>query len=193
MEYTLPIDTISQPVKNMEGFVKIWKTHNKTGESQLVVDKKNLILYTGAQVLSYAISGKQNYNLNYFYIGFNNNSSFTYPTIDLAYSQPFNQLSIPGGFGFLREPLAFSPSYLSDVNYTDNTSIYTVQISSATQFYGNTFTSGVSNIYECALVAAPVPSSAASDIVFSRVNFNQIQYDSNFAITISWGLKFLAA
>lgn len=179
--------------KQMKGFVKIWKTHKETGKSELVVDKDNLILYMGAQVLSYALSGKPNYNIAAFYIGYNNNSSFTYPTIDIAYSQPFNQLSIPDGFGYLREPLTFSPSYTSDTNYVDNTSLYTVQIASATAFYGNTFTSGTSNIYEIALVATPTPGNAAGDLVFSRINFDQITYDSNYSLTLVWGIKFTVA
>jgi hypothetical protein len=191
MDQLVPAEHISQANKNMRGFIKIWKIHKKTGKSELVVNKDNLILYMGAQVLSYALSGQIGYNINYFYIGFNNTDSFVYPTIDLAYSQPFSGFVSP--FGYLREPLAFSPSYLSDPNYTNNTSVYTVQIASATSFGGASFTPGTSNIYECALVAAPDPANAPSDLVFSRVNFNQITYDSNFSLSISWGIKFICS
>jgi uncharacterized membrane protein YkvA (DUF1232 family) len=175
-----------------KGFVKVWKTHKTTGEKKLVLEKDNLILAMGANVLAYALAGQQSSNVSTMYVGYNNNSSFSYPTIDTAYSQPFNGLSIGAGFGYLREPLSFSPNFLSDAGYTDNTVIFTTMISSASAFYGNTFTSGTSQIYECALVVTPT-NNAADDLVFSRINFSQIEYDDSYNLTISWGVKFLVS
>jgi uncharacterized membrane protein YkvA (DUF1232 family) len=186
-------DIGAEPFKPaFKGFVKLWKTHKTTGEKKLVLEKDNLILRMGANVLAYALAGQPASNVSTMYIGFNNNTSFTYPTIDVSYSQPFNQLSIPAGFGYLREPLSFSPNFLSDSGYTDNTVIFTTMISSASAFYGNTFTSGTSQIYECALVVTPT-NNAADDLVFSRINFSQIEYDDSYNLTISWGVKFLVS
>jgi hypothetical protein len=176
---------------SMKGFVKIWKVNKTTGKSQLVVDKPNTILYGGAQILSYALAGNAAAPIWGMYIGYNNNVSFVYPTVDLAYSASFLNFTTP--FGCLREPLSHTPSYLTSPSYTNNTPIFTVDISSASSSVaGAPFTPGVSNIYEIALLSAFNPTLSTGDIVFSRTQFNQITYDSNFNLTISWGVQFLA-
>jgi hypothetical protein len=186
-EIALPQETYTAKLR---GFVKIWKVHKVTGEKILVLDKDNTILNLGAGLLARLLSGASGSGISSFYIGFNNNDSFTYPTIDVAYSQPFNQLSVAAGFGYLRLPLSFPPSFLSDSGYINNTVIFSTIIASATSFYGNDFTSGTSNLYELALVATPT-SNPNDDIPYARINFNQIEYDSSYALAISWGIKFL--
>jgi hypothetical protein len=175
----------------IQGFVKIFRTHKETGVTELLVDKRNLVLNMGAQALSYALSGKPGYNISGFYIGYNNTSSFTPPVIDVNYSVPFSSFTPP--FGYLRQALSFAPSYSpSGAGYIDNTSFYTTQISSATAFGGAAFTNGVSNIYEIALVAQPNPTNASTDLVFSRVNFNPVTWNNNYALTFTWGIQFLS-
>ncbi len=175
---------------SFKGFLKIWKVDKASGQKSLVVDKNNLILAQGAGLLASLLSGTLSSGISHMYVGFNNNSSFTPPTIDTAYSVPFSGFTSP--FGYLRVPLAFPASFLSDTNYVSNTVIFTSMVSAASSFGGATFTSGTSNIYECALVATPGASSQ-TDVVFSRVNFNQIQYDASSVLTISWGVKFLVS
>jgi len=188
-----PIETKPEVFKaRFKGFVKIWRVHKQTGEKTLVVDKDNTVLNLGAGLLASLLSGSTGTGISTFYVGFNNNESFTYPTIDTSYSQPFNQLDAGAGFGYLRLPLAFPPSFLSDSGYTNNTVIFSTIIASATSFYGATFTSDTSQIYEIALVATP-SSNPNDDIPFARINFNQIEFDSSYALAISWGIKFLAA
>ena len=145
----------------------------------------------GAKLLSYALSGKDNAKIWGMYIGFNNNlmGSFIRPTIDIQYSQPFTALS--SEFGYLREPLTFTPHHLSDPGYVDNIALFSVMITSANSVSGAAFTHGISRIYEVALVGAPDPTNSAKDIVFSRTGFNSILYDTNFNFTITWGIKFL--
>jgi hypothetical protein len=177
--------------KSISGFIKIWKSSPISGESELVVDQPNLILAGGSRLMSYALAGKDNAKIWGMYIGFNNSAlgSFTRPTIDVAYSQPFDSLS--GDFGYLREPLTFTPYYSSDVGYVDNTVLYSTMITSASSVYGKPFTHSLSRIYEVALVGALDPNNSSKDIVFSRTGFNSILYDTNFNFTITWGIKFL--
>lgn len=177
--------------KSISGFVKIWKSSPITGKSELVVDQPNLILANGAKLLAYALGGKENAKIWGMYIGFNNDGmgSFIRPTIDIAYSHPFSTFS--GDFGYLREPLTFSPHYLSDTGYADNTALFSVMVTSANSIAGAQFEHGVSRIYEVALVGALDPNNSSKDIVFSRTGFNSVLYDSNFNFTITWGIKFL--
>lgn len=180
----------SDAYKGPQGFVKIWRVHKETGSKELVVDKKNLVLKQGAKVLASALAGITNAKISKMYIGFNNAGSFTAPVIDVDYSEPFNQLSIPDGFGYLREPLSLPPSLTSYSGYDSNIVTFTTIISSSTAFYGNVFTSGTSNIYEVALVAA-LSNDSSDDLVYARVGFDQITYNDNYALTISWGTVFL--
>lgn len=179
--------------KAISGFIKVWKTSPETGESQLIVDQPNMILYGGARLMSYAISGRENAKIWGMYIGFNNNSNgeFTRPVIDPAYSQPFANLDPDDGFGYLREPLTFTPTYLSDGIYTDNTALFSVMVTSSTSVNPTPFLHDVSRIYEVALVGSLDPSNSTKDIVFSRTGFNPVKYDTNFNFTITWGIKFL--
>jgi hypothetical protein len=175
--------------KSISGFVKIWKSCPVTGESELVVDQPNLVLYGGATVMANALAGVPNAGIWGMYIGYNNSSSFTPPTIDVAYSQPFAGFTAP--FGYLREPLTFTPTYLSDPNYKNNTVLFSTMITSSSAAAGAQFLGGSSNIYEVALVSAPNPTNLATDIVFSRTSFNKVNYDSTFNFTVTWGIKFL--
>lgn len=190
-EFFLPPDTISQPKDQMAGYVKIWLVDKETGKTKLIVDKRNLILYSGANVLSNALSGVPNSAINYFYVSYNNSGSFSPPVIDLADSNPITSYTTP--FGFLRLPLSFSPSYSSAPNYTNNTSFYTTQVSSATAAGGAAFISGTSSIFECALINAANPSNIAQDTVFSRINFNPILFDGSSSLTVVWGVEFLSS
>lgn len=179
--------------KSISGFVKVWKTSPVTGESELVINQPNMILYNGARLMSYAIAGRENAKIWGMYIGFNNTTggSFTRPVIDAAYSQPFANLDPDDGFGYLREPLTFTPTHLSDGIYTDNTALFSVMITSATSANATAFIHDISRIYEVALVGALDPNNSTKDIVFSRTGFNPIKYDTNFNFTITWGIKFL--
>lgn len=179
----------SSTIKKISGHVKIWKVHKITGEKELVVDQPNMVLYGGAKVLAYALSGNENAKIWGMYLGFNNSGSFTPPTIDAAYSAPFSNFSAP--FGYVREPLAFAPSFLSDTNYEDNTTIFTTMLTAASSEHGASLSSGTSRLYEVALVAALDPTSSNSDVVFARTNFNPITYENNFNFIVSWGVKFL--
>lgn len=179
--------------KAISGFIKVWKTSPVTGETSLVVDQPNMILYGGARLMSYAISGRENSKIWGMYVGFNNSAggNFTRPVIDPAYSQPFASLDPADGFGYLREPLTFTPTYLTDGVYVDNTALFSVMITSASSVNPTPFLHDVSRIYEVALVGAPDPTNSVKDIVFSRTGFNPIKYDTNFNFTITWGIKFL--
>lgn len=173
--------------KALEGFVKIWKVHPSTGESSLVVDKPNLILRGGTQIIAKALGGAAGFGIYGMYIGYNNATSFTPPNIDVGYTSTFSSQST-APFGYLREPLTFTPNYMSTAGgYVDNTVLFSTMITSAAAAGGAAFTNGTSNIYEVALIAAPT----TGDVVFSRTNFTSIKYDSTYNFTITWGVRIL--
>lgn len=177
--------------KALYGFVKIWKFDPTSGESELLVDKSNMIMRRGAKLIANALGGKPDSKIWGMYIGFNNSPSFTLasaPIISADYINPFSGFSSP--FGYLREPLTFSPNYLSSEGYDENTVLFSTMVTSAASAGGAIFNED-SRIYEVALVAAGDPHSSIKDTVFSRTNFNPIQYNASYNFTITWGVRIL--
>jgi hypothetical protein len=173
----------------LKGFVKIYRQNVLTKETELIVDKPNMILRGGAKIIAKTLAGDNSSKIWGMYIGYNNTSDFAKPEITVQYGNPFGTLS--SDFGYLREPLTFPPSFLSSENYDNNTVLFSTMITSATKVSGADFQDGVSNIYEVALIAAPDSADLTKDTVFSRTNFNQILYDASYNFTITWGVRIL--
>jgi hypothetical protein len=193
----------TQITLNYAGFYKIWKVHKKTGKKELLVDKKNLILYQGADLLAFALAGVKYSSISHMYVGYNDNPSFSFPanapTIDKEYSTTFASYGSGSlsNFGYLRLPLAYTPSYLAASHfYNNNTVIFTSVIATTDYSFGAAFndslTSPSSQIFEIGLAASLNPDNAGNDIIFSRANFTPIIYDSNYNLTITWGICFLS-
>lgn len=176
----------ANPSKMFSGHIDIWKFDPVTGKREKVVSKSNTVLKQGAKIITHSLAGSLDYKIRYFYVGYCNNVSFTPPVIDTDYTVPFS--SLPGGFGYLREPITFSPSFSSDATYTDNSVFFTATVSSTSVGSGASFTSGTSKIYEVGLVAAPT-GNVTGDLVLARTNFNSLVYDNNENLVITWGLK----
>jgi hypothetical protein len=175
--------------KSIAGFVKIWKSNPATGESLLVVDKQNLIMRNGARLIARALGGDDTAKIWGMYIGYNNSAdSFNAPAITVDYANPFSGFVVP--FGYLREPLTFSPDYMSSAGYSENIVLFSTIVTSSTKAGGADFTES-SKIYEVALVSAGDVNDPAKDTVFSRTNFNPVQYDSTYNFTITWGVRIL--
>lgn len=189
---------------NFQGFIKIWRVSKETGGKELLVDKKNMILYQGSDLLGLALGGFKNAKISNMYIGYVNAadplSGFTPTTIDLSYSIPFTAYGsgAHSDKGYLRVPLAYSPVYQGSTSDYDSNQVIFTSIVSSTQeatggadfLYADDGTP--SHIFEIGLAAALNPSSAAGDIIFSRANFTPITYDQNYNLTISWGIQFLS-
>ena len=184
----------AETVKNdfLKGFVKIYREHKLTKQTELLVDKSNMILKGGAKLLAQSLSGDAGSKIWGMYIGFNNSADFNKPLITVDYGNPFNKLNeISPSFGYLREPLTFPASFSSSEGYDKNTVLFSTMITSASSVGGAEFQNGSSYIYEVGLIAAPEPSDISKDTVFSRTNFNQILYDSSYNFTITWGVRIL--
>lgn len=177
--------------KGLTGFIKIWKTSKTTGLSELVVEKQNMILKGGAQIIAHALGGKPEAKIWGMYMGYYNGiGTPPPPIIDVDYSSPFLDYVAP--LGYLREPLTFTPNYLASPGYEsyENTVLFSTMITTASKAGGADFNTA-SQLYEVALVAAPDVSNPARDTVFSRTSFNPIQYNSNYNFTITWGVRII--
>jgi hypothetical protein len=179
---------------SLAGFIKIWQNDLRTGEITLLVDKNNMILKGGAKLIAHALGGRPEARIWGMYIGYyTGEGEFQKKAIDIDYTVPFLGYADP--FGYLREPLTFSPNYLSSAGYegNENTVLFSTMITTATKAGGQSSADFNENsqIYEVALVSVPDTNVPARDVVFSRTNFNPIQYNSNYNFTITWGVRIL--
>ena len=108
--------------------------------------------------------------------------------IDVDYSDKFVNYSAP--YGYLREPLTFTPNYQTTPGYDENIVLFSTMVTSATKAGGASFGAS-SRIYEVALVSAAAANDSTKDTVFSRTNFNPVQYNSSYNFTITWGVRIL--
>jgi hypothetical protein len=184
----------------MQGFYKIWQVNPLTGERQLLRDNKNLILFGGADLLARAMAGVKYSNISHLYVGYKNHAddNFDKPTNDRAYSFKFSSYSEGNKLGYLRVPLAYSPSFLNQPNYENNIAVFTGIVTPGIESNGAGFLADnpaniePSQIFEVALVAATEPAGQGGDVVFSRAHFSPLLYNPSYNLTITWGIQFTA-
>jgi hypothetical protein len=167
MDYLTEMATTpASGLPNFGGFIKIWQTEPDTGKSDLLIDKKNTILVTGADLLAQSLAGVPSAKISHMYLRI----PLTFPASFMTSTTDYkNNISV---FTIL---LNNSAGYV-----VGSTAIST----------------GVSRIFEAGLVASFNPSDTTanhpSDKVFARIQFTPITYNSSFNLTTSWGIKFLA-
>ena len=187
------------------GFFKIWAVDPETGSRTLLRFEKNMILNEGADLLAQALAGVRYTAISHMYIGYKNSVSDTFdkPTIDKAYSTKFTAYGsgLYEDFGYLRLPLAYSPSFIAQEGYSSNVALFTSIVATADNAHGAPFRSSdfaedednpPSQIFEVGLVAALDPSGQSQDKVFSRAQFDPLLYNPNFNLTTTWGVQMLA-
>lgn len=194
-----PVLTTQSQAPAKEGFIKIWKSDPITGKSELIVDKKNTILYTGSDLLAKALGGEPNTAISHMYLGYSNNSGQPAPGYTIAKDATTFSTTTP--LGYLRVPLTFPASFLKETNYDNNIVVFTILINNASGYQVTTgspaaLTTTTSAFFEAALVSALDPAGTVNshpkDKIFARVAFERVTYDSSFNLTLSWGVKFVS-
>ena len=174
------------------GHVKIWQFNPESGEKKLLVDKDNLILRTGADVMAASLAGQPNSKISHFYIGYTSSGTTPVaPSITVG-STKAELFPTDATHGYLRVPLAFPASFLSEDNYTANVPYFTCFITNGSYTsHGATFGNGV-NLYTLGLVNAQNPSGSNQDRLFSAISFTPIQYSAANGLAIKLGVTFRA-
>lgn len=176
--------------KDCTGFIKVWKSNPKTGSSELILEKKNTILYSGADLLAYALAGQSHAKISHFYVGYNNDVSFI--GAEEGVDKSNSTFLVDSNYGYLRIPLTFPASFMLDENYEHNIVVFTIFLSNPAPFkQGSSPTFGLnSKMFEVGLVAALNTDSSSNDAMFSRAQFTPITFDPEHNLTISWGIRF---
>jgi hypothetical protein len=153
------------PGSQLKGRVRVW---NDEGFESL---GKNLVVYTGGDVLMGLAAGKPNYRIAGFYFEYINTSgSISEPAVVRTDTAATRQ-AMASPHDLLRAQLAAAPliSALSGL-YNGNQATY-FSVSSATTgaLHSLPFTAVAnSHVYAVCLVATPVPGDLTQDILYSR-------------------------
>ena len=183
--------------KHARGFVRFQLLDPKTGVVTKQIERHNLVLYSGADILASLLAG-QGTPVNAMYMEFKNMVTvvpITPPAFDrtggIAY---YNGLSSSPDTDFVRLPLLINPTVASTgVNYQGNQVTFFGISEGLTGFFGKPFTPAAnSTVYGAALVSAPSMADQTQDRVFARIytGIDQITKEIGQEIGITWVTQF---
>lgn len=190
-------DDVFNPRWLTEGFFRMTRYSPVTGETSLIVEKRNKIMYPSTEVVARGLAGLPNSSISHLYLAYNNNNA--YPANGYVISE--NDTSFPRDSvtGLLRIPIVFPAAIVpaEDGSYQRLTfNVLVHQPNSYIVTDSPSLNSGGgsgSDFFEAALVCQTDPISSPSNItgdrVVARVAFERLAYDQVFNLTISWGLK----
>lgn len=184
--------------KDAQGLFRLY-LFDSAGVPIRMVERKNLILFSGADVMARVLGGQADYKVAAMYMEFKNladpNDPITPPAYDrtggIAY---YNGLASSPDTDFLRIPLELNPALgSSGVDYESNQVTFFGISEGTTGFHGKPFNAAVNSaVYGGALIATPDQDDQAQDVVFSRAyaGIDKILKSNGFQIGITWTIQF---
>ena len=183
----------------ISGHLRFFSYDPLTGRIIKLIEKKNLILYGGADILSLLLAGQNDYRARTMYIEFQNladpSDPITPPTFgrDGGASYYDGLISSPDR-DFIRIALSVSPSFASSGgDYQNNVVTFFGQTAGTSGFHGKSFgESANSAVFGAALVASPDTQDQSKDVVFSRVysGIDKILKQTGQEIGVTWSIRF---
>lgn len=184
--------------RDARGDVKIFSFDPRTGVVHKLLEKQNLILYSGADVLAKLLAGQRT-PVNAMYMEFKNlaapGDSITPPTFDreggISY---YNGLATSPDTDFLRIPLTVNPTIeSSDGVYGGNQVVFFGVSEGTAGFHGKSFLDTANSaVFGAALVAAPDLADQSQDLVFSRIysGIDKVLKVAGHQIGVTWTIRF---
>ena len=190
------------------GHIKVCFQDEKTGRlSSPIIDKKNLVLFEGADIMSALLAGKANFAISHMYFQYRNSAE----TFEI--NNPITRGDGRAAFDaidgedpvedWLRVPLITLPKQVQipegSADYQSNGVWFTGTSAASPTLEGespahNPFTASgetPSRIFSVALVSAPAPGDNKQDRVFSRVNFEEpLELPAGKHLVVFWLLRF---
>jgi len=184
---------------NARGTVRLFSFDPKTGKIRSMIEKQNLILYSGADIMAKCLAGDTAYAISSMLMEFKNLPSPSDPITPPAFDRTggiayYNGLAASLDTDYVRVPLVSSPDFtLSDaLYYQNNEATYFAVSEGSAGVHGKAFGPGSNSaVYGAALVATPDPVQPSSDVVFSRVysGIGKILKEAGFEIGITWTIR----
>jgi hypothetical protein len=147
----------------LRGYVEV---RNERGD---VVRAKNLVVYTGGDIIAKLLGGSPEYRISHIYFAYENTAGAPVPPVPARTDTAaiFHSLAAP--FDYLRAPVLVPPAFsASDVNHNYNQAAFTAIASAVSGMHGVPFGAiNNSKVYALGLVAAPT-GAAAGDILYAH-------------------------
>lgn len=166
-----------------------------TGKVVKTIDKRNQILFGGADIFALLLGGQTGYGISTLYVEFENLTNpadpITPPAFDrsggLAY---YAGLAASPNRDFLRVPLTTSPAFsTSGAEYKNNLITFFGVTEGLQGFHGKPFgETSNSAVIGAGLVASPDTMDQSKDLVFSRLytGIDKILKSAGFQVGITW-------
>lgn len=181
-----------------KGAVDFYSIESASKKVAKHIHNHNLILYSGADVLAAALSGKAGWFVNTMYLEYQNLASPSDPTVIPTFSRGpnsgsayYNTLGASPNSDFLRVSLLTNP-LITSTNpsiYDGNQVAFFALSEGSVGFFGKVFGPSVNSaVVGAALVCAPDPTDQATDVVFARTytNIDKILAQAGFQIGVNW-------
>jgi hypothetical protein len=178
-----------------KGLIRLFSFDPRTGIIRKMIERENLVLYGGADILAKLLSGDPKYAVNTMYLEFSNIAP-AIPSFDRTGGVSYyNGLAADPNVDFLRVPLTVNPVIDSSdpVLYLGNRVTFFGVSEGTTGFHGKTFGPvAPSTVYGAALVAAPDVLDQSQDVVFSRAyaGIGSVTKEAGFEIGVTWTIQF---
>lgn len=189
-----------KPGRNMFGTIRIFSFDPVTHRIRHMTARRNLIPYSGADILASLIAGTPSLNVSAMYMEYENladpGDTPSIPTYDRTEGiEYYNGLSSSPNKDFLRIPITVSPDISSSDEdiYDGNVVTFFAVSEGLAGFHGKAFgPSSNSAVYGAGLISSPDPSDQSLDRLFARTytGINKILKETGFEIGITWQVRF---
>ena len=176
-----------------EGHFRLTEFSPLTGESRIVVDRKNSIMYPSTYIAARGLTGLPNSAISHLDLAYNNGD--TYPTDPYTISPSNSAFQVGSGSGVLRIPLTFPGTITSAEDGSWNLATFNILVNQPSSYIvtGSPSLGGTTDFFEAGLVCQTAsngsPSNITGDKLFARIAFERLAYNSLFNLTVSWGIK----
>lgn len=146
----------------LRGYVEV------RNEAGLVVRAKNLVVYTGGDIISKLLGGQPEYRIANMYFAYENTAGTPVPPVPVRTDTVAAFAGLAPPRDYIRAPVMVPPAFsASDVNHSFNRATFTSIVSASTGQNGLAFGSGSnSKVYALGLVAAPT-GAVAGDLLYA--------------------------
>lgn len=180
------------------GIVRLFLFDKATKRITQVIERHNLILFSGADILGQCLAGNPQFAVSSMYLEFKNLPSPSTPITPPTYDRTggvgyYNGLIGSPDTDFIRVPLTVNPDIsASGPAYESNRITFFGMTEGTVGFHGKQFNPSVNSaVFGAALVATPQPGDQSKDVVFSRVysGIDKILKVTGYEVGVTWTIQ----
>lgn len=185
--------------KNTKSPVCYQSICEKTGRVVKTLNSNNLVLYSGADILSLLLAGHSEFKIGAMYMEFMNladpDDPITPPAFDRSGgSEYYASLATSPNVDYLRVPIVLNPlNSASGPNYVANRATFFAISEGVVGVNGKEFSAAANSaVYGAALVSTPDFGDQSKDVIYSRdySEIGKVLKQTGFQIGITWVQQF---